>query len=257
MHLLIYIAERSSIASNLRENQESCSILGCEREGNMIRDSALRTWGNSNPVLDPSSASARVMRRMKPSRATLLITQMHCGRNFNHACAGATLNHIKTPTYCFTSISHPLLCDYCCSLAISAGRRLLLKWRKNCIQIPLSQAKTFSRHPRPPHWLLLEHGQTHVRISDVISHLLSPHLHAYDHSNQTATDVETWVKGCLWRAMHASASVPVPSSPNSKWPRTRTPCPVNLLLQVLSLQLLVNLDISRLDRGSSTSHSFE
>jgi len=77
MHLLIYIAQRFTIASNLRENEESCGIQiiqCCESEGNMIRDFALQTRGNSNPVLDTFSASeARVTRRMEPSRPGYVI----------------------------------------------------------------------------------------------------------------------------------------------------------------------------------------
>jgi len=70
MHLLIYIAQRFTIASNLRENQASCVIQCCESEGNMIRDFGLQTRGNSNPVRDTFSASeAQVTRRMEPSRA--------------------------------------------------------------------------------------------------------------------------------------------------------------------------------------------
>jgi len=33
---------------------------------------------------------------MKPSRATLSTTRTDCGQRFDHVCAGATLNHIKT-----------------------------------------------------------------------------------------------------------------------------------------------------------------
>jgi len=65
--------------------------------------------------------------------------------------------------------------------------------------------------------------------------------------------METWMKGRLTRAMHAST--PLLSWPNNEWSK---PCtarrhhrPVDLLLQVLGLQLLVNSDASILDHCSS------
>ena len=100
-----------------------------------------------------------------------------------------------------------------CSFATLAGRRLLLKGRKNRVQISPSLAKAISgpdgaRHPRPspPRWLLLEHDRTNVCISITIFHLQSPLLLTHDPSKRTKLlDVETWMKGCLPRAMHASA----------------------------------------------------
>jgi len=81
MDLLIYIAQRFTIASNLRENQASCVIQCRESERNMIRGFALQTRGNSNPVLDTFSASdARVTRRMESSRAMQLTTYDLCSK---------------------------------------------------------------------------------------------------------------------------------------------------------------------------------